>query len=77
MRIKINCKMSVIWLSVPSRQQLEVTPVVPFKNKIQYVLPTQTVLLDHIVYPLYFSQLECPDIEKKGNTSRFIYFIFY
>jgi hypothetical protein len=27
----------------------EVTPVVPFKNKIQYILPTQTVLLDHLV----------------------------
>jgi hypothetical protein len=38
---------------VSSRQQAEVTPFVPFKNKIQYVLlPSQTVLLDHLVFKI-------------------------
>jgi hypothetical protein len=30
--------MPMMRLSVSSRQQAEVTPLVPFKNKIQYVL---------------------------------------
>jgi hypothetical protein len=40
--------MTMMRLSMSSCQQPEVTPVVPFKNKIQYYVPTQTVL-DHPV----------------------------
>jgi hypothetical protein len=31
-----ECYLSMMRLSMSSRQQPEVTPVVPFKNKIQY-----------------------------------------
>jgi hypothetical protein len=36
-------------LSVTSCQQSEVTPVVPFQNKIQYYQLKQSVLLGHFV----------------------------